>query len=198
MVSVGIMIQLLLSPISTLAIKPPGQGLIERVRPLWGGRELLKHIHPIRSRSRKEARSPFIRSDLVAASRRVEEAGLPESYRLFETAREYVVSQDCEEVIVRLASRIGDPRIAPVPPLWPLLALVLFEWRHDISAYAVLEHARAMGFEEEVERGLAVVTYLFPELQDWMTGVPVGIPLWESALAVPLSARKLVLLEKSV
>ena len=54
-----------------------------------------------------------------------------------------------------------------------------------------------MGFEEEVERGLAVVTYLFPELQDWMTGVPLGIPLWESALAVPLSARKLVLLEKT-
>ena len=192
------MIQLLLSPISTRAIKQPGPGLIQRVRPLWGGGELLKHIHPIRSRSRKEARSPFIRSDLVAASRRVEEAGLPESYRLYKTAREYVVSQDCEEVIVRLASRIGDPRIAPVPPLWPLLALVLFEWRHDISACAVLEHARTMGFEEEVERGLAVVTYLFPELQDWMTGVPVGIPLWESALAVPLSARKLVLLEKTV
>ena len=192
------MIQLLFSPLSTLAIKPPGQGLIERVRPLWGGRELLKHIHPIQSRSSKAARSPFIRSDLVAASRRIEEAGLSESYRLFETAREYVVSQDCEEVIVRLASRIGDPRIAPVPPLWPLLAMVLFEWRHDISASGVLALAKMMGFQEEVERGLAVVTYLFPELQDWMTGVPVGIPLWESALAVPLSARKLVLLEKSV
>ena len=196
MVSVGIMIQLLLSPISTLAIKPPGQGLIERVRPLWGGRELLKHIHPIRSRSRKVARLPFSGSDLVAASRRIEEAGLSEGYRLAKTAREYVVSQDCEEVIVRLASRIGDPRIAPVPPLWPLLAMVLFEWRHDISASGVLALANMMGFQEEVERGLAVVTYLFPELQRWMTRTP-GIPFWERALAVPLSARKLVLLEKT-
>ena len=189
------MIQIL-SLTSTQAIKHPGHGPVERVRPLWGGRELLKHIHPIRSRSRKVARLPFSGSDLVAASRRIEEAGLSEGYRLAKTAREYVVSQDCEEVIVRLASRIGDPRIAPVPPLWPLLAMVLFEWRHDISASGVLALANMMGFQEEVERGLAVVTYLFPELQRWMTRTP-GIPFWETALAVPLSARKLVLLEKT-
>jgi len=186
-----------LRSLGTPLIKPPNPGLIERVRLFWGSGDLIKHIDPIRIRSRKFARSPFIGSDLVAATRRIEAAGLPEGYRLFDTARQYALSQESEQLIITLASRVGDPRIAPAPPLWPLLALLLFEWRADIRARGVLGRARTIGLQEEVERGLSVVTYLFPELQDWMTGVPQGLPFWESALAVPLSARKLVLLEKT-
>ena len=183
--------------LSTPTIKNADQAFVDPVRPLWGSSNLIKHIHPIRSRSRKAARWPFLGSDLVAASRRVEAAGLPEGYHLFDTARQYALSKECEELIITLASRIGDPRIAPTPPLWPLLALLLFEWRHDIRARGVLALAKTMGLHEEVERGLAVVMYLFPALHEWMSDVPKGLPFWESALAVPLSARKLVLLEKT-
>ena len=186
-----------LGSLGTPLIKQPNPGLIERVRLFWGSGDLIKHVHPIRSRSRKFARSPFIGSDLVAATRRIEAGGLPEGYHLLDTARQYAPSQESERLIITLASRVGDPRIAPKPPLWPLLAVLLFEWRNDIRARRVLGLARTMGLQEEVERGLSVVTYLFPELQDWMTGVPQGLPFWESALAVPLSARKLVLLEKT-
>src|SRR5437762_6148288 len=48
--------------------------------------------------------------------------------------------------------------------------------------------------ETEVERGLAIVAYLFPELQEWTADIPFRMPLWERTLAVPLAARKLAAL----
>ena len=95
-----------------------------------------------------------------------------------------------------LASRMRN-QIAPVPPLWPLLALLLFGWRDTISAQAVMARAADIGLTEETQRGLVIVTYLFPELQSWLAGVPLRIPLWERSLAVPFAARKLVLVEKA-
>ena len=173
------------------------RGFLGRMAPVWRGNEILRHVHPIRDRARKVARMPFIGSAVVAASVRIEKAGMPQGYRLSETARQYALFQDCEQTVVTLASRVGDPKIAPVPPLWPLLAMILFEWQNDVSANDVLARAASMGLRHEVRRGLLSVTYLFPELQDWLAGVPMGIPFWERALAVPLSVRKLVLLEKT-
>jgi hypothetical protein len=161
------------------------------------GNEILKHVHPIRNRARKVARAPFTGSLIVAASTRIERGGLPEGYRLSAAAREYAMFEDSEQLAAILASRVGDPKIAPKPPLWPLLGMLLLEWRGEIFASDVLARAAAMGMHEEAQRGLVIVTYLFPELQDWMAGVPLGIPFWERALAVPLTARKLVLLEKT-
>src|ERR1051326_7008913 len=48
--------------------------------------------------------------------------------------------------------------------------------------------------DTEVERGLAIVAYLFPELQEWTADIPFGMPLWERTLAVPIAARKLAML----
>src|SRR5262249_47537350 len=157
------------------------RGLLWRVQPLWAGGDILRHVYPIRSRARKIARAPFMGSSLVAASTRIEQAGLPEGYHLTATARDYPMFQDCEQRVVILASRVGDPRIAPKPPLWPLLAMLLFEWRREISASDVFARAAALGLTEEVQRGLAIVTHLFPELEGWLDDVELEIPLWERA-----------------
>ena len=93
-----------------------------------------------------------------------------------------------------LAGRVGNPRISPAPPLWPLLALLLLGWRDSLSAERVMERAAWLGMETEVERGLAIVAYLFPELHEWTADVPFRMPLWERTLAVPLAARKLAAL----
>jgi len=186
-----------ISPLSQHPIRRPARGFLERVYPLWSDHDIVKHLHPIRNQARKVARSSFNGAGIVAASIRIEQAGLPESYRLPDTAREFAVFQDCEQLIAILAGRIGDPKIAPMPPLWPLLALVLLEWRSSISATGVVTQAARMGLSEETERGLVIIAHLFPELQDWLAEVPLAIPLWERVLAVPLAARKLVLLEKA-
>src|SRR5262249_43169103 len=146
---------------------------------------------------RKAGFVPFSGQNLAEAAARLEKAGMPASYRLSAVGQEYARYENPEELAMQLASRIGDPQVAPVPPLWPLLALVLLEWGESISAKRVLAQAREMGVSEQAQRGLVIVTYLFPELNQWLAGVPLEIPFWERVLAVPLAARKLVLLEKS-
>ena len=185
------------TPLLQHPIRRPARGFLDRVYPLWTEDEVLKHLHPIRNYARKAARSSFDGSGIVAASIRIERAGLPESYRLPDTARQYAIFQNCEQLIAILASRMGAPKIAPVPPLWPLLALILFEWRGSTPASRVLTYAARMGLSEEVQRGLVIVAYLFPELESWLGEVHLRIPLWERVLAIPLAARKLVLLQKT-
>src|SRR5206468_9019924 len=102
--------------------------------------------------------------------------------------------QNSEQLAVTLAGRVGNPRVSPAPPLWPLLALLLLAWRDRLSADRVMERAAWLGMENEVERGLAIVAYLFPELQEWTADIPSRMPLWERTLAVPLAARQLAAL----
>ena len=85
---------------------------------------------------------------------------------------------------------------AAASSLWPLLALLLLGWRDRLSAERVMERAAWLGTENEVERGLAIVAYLFPELQEWTADIPFRMPLWERTLAVPIAARKLAVLTK--
>ena len=94
-----------------------------------------------------------------------------------------------------LARRVGDPRVSPVPPLWPVLALLLLAWRQVFSAERIMRQATELGAENEVLRGLAIIAYLFPELEYWLGTIRSRIPPWERTLAVPLAARKLVVLE---
>jgi hypothetical protein len=175
----------------------PTRGFLERVHPLWESNDLHRHTAPIRKWTRKAARSPFAGGGIVAASVRIDRAGMPAGYGISATAAEYASFGDCEEMAVVLAGRVGNPQIAPVPPVWPLLVLVLLEWRSTISAPGLVQRAAAMGIRREVQRGLVIVTYLFPELRSWLGEVQFDVPLWERVLAVPLAARKLVLLEKT-
>src|SRR5881397_2183628 len=158
------------------------------------GTEIVKYLSLIRGSARAAARSPFDGNAIVEACGLVERTGVPSSYRLLATAREYAVFQNGEQLAVTLAGRVGNPRVSPAPPLWPLLALLLLGWRDRLSAERVMERAARLGMENEVERGLAIVAYLFPELQEWTADIPFRMPLWERTLAVPLAARKLAVL----
>src|SRR5213594_2747989 len=158
------------------------------------GSEITNYLSLIRIGARAVTRLPAGSAALVEACAFVERAGMPSSYRLLATAREYAVFQNSEQLAVTLAGRVGNPRVSPAPPLWPLLALLLLGWRDRLSAERMMEQAAWLGMETEVERGLAIVAYLFPELQEWIAEVPFRMPLWERTLAVPLAARKLVAL----
>ncbi len=159
------------------------------------GRSFAQHIDLIRQGAGLVAHRPFAQHSMVEACLWAERAGMPAGYRLPDTAREYAVISDRERLTTRLASRLGDPSIPPMPPLWPLLSLVLLGWRETISQERVFREASRLGAKEEVGRGLAIVAYLFPELEGWRAGVPLRVPRWERTFAVPFAARKLVLPE---
>src|SRR5205809_5350581 len=158
------------------------------------GTETTNYVSLIRIGARAVAGLPLGGGVLVEACGLVERAGMPSRCRLLATAREYTFFQNSEQLAVTLAGRVGNPRISPTPPLWPLLALLLLGWRDSLSAERVMERAAWLGMETEVERGLAIVAYLFPELQEWTADIPFRMPLWERTLAVPLAARKLAAL----
>jgi hypothetical protein len=158
--------------------------------------ELSQYLDPIRRGAWALRRSPFAPQSLLEACSFVDCAGLPSAYRLLATARNYERFHNGEQLAVTLAGRVGNPRVSPVPPLWPLLALLLLRWRDTLSAEQLLQRAAKLEAEDQVHRGLSIVAYLFPELQGWLATVPVRMPLWEKTFAVPLAARKLVLLEK--
>jgi len=172
-------------------------GFLER-HPFRTGTEILKYVDPIRKHARKTARKSFVGGEIVAAATRVENTGKLGKYRPSRTAREFARIDDCEELVAVLASRVGNPHIAPNPPLWPLLALVLLEWQSTLSPAGVLARAASMEQGEQAVRGLVITAYLFPELESWLAEVQFGIPFWERIVAVPLAARKLVLLDKTV
>ena len=155
------------------------------------GTELTNYVGLIRIGARAVAGLPLGGGALVEACGLVERAGMPSRCRLLATAREYTFFQNSEQLAVTLAGRVGNPRVSPAPPLWPLLALLLLGWRDRLSTERVMERAAWLGMETEVERGLAIVAYLFPELQEWTADIPFRMPLWERTLAVPLAARKL-------
>jgi hypothetical protein len=192
----AILIQLVGSSSDSL-ITIPNRGILSRTAPLWKDKETLTHVQPIRYRARKFARAPYTGSLIIAASNRVERGGLPQGYRLTDTAREFAVIEDAAQLVTILAGRLGNPGIAPNPPVWPLLAMLLMEWGDVISAQDVLDRATRIGATEEVNRGLIIMSYLFPELHDWLSGVRLHVPFWERTLAIPFAARKLVLLEKT-
>src|SRR5881397_846411 len=158
------------------------------------GTELTNYVSLIRTGARAVGGLPLGGGALVEACAFVERAGMSSRYRLLATAREYTVFQDSEQLAVTLAGRVGNPRVSPLPPLWPLLALLLLVWPDRLSAERLMERAASLRMENEVERGLAVVGYLFPELQQWTADIPFRMPLWERTLAVPLAARKLAAL----
>src|SRR2546426_4131010 len=150
------------------------------------GSEILKYVDLIRAGARAIARSPFAGGAMVEGCSWIERAGMPSMYRLHATARKYAVFQNGQQLAVTLAGRVGNPRVSPMPPLWPLLALLLLTWRETLSAEQVMLRAAELGAEDEVHRGLALIAYLFPELEAWLDAVPLRTPLWERTLAVPL------------
>jgi hypothetical protein len=99
-------------------------------------------------------------------------------------------------LITLFAGQVGDATTSPTPPKWPHLGLALLIWKDRIGVDEVLEIGRTLGQRDEVERGLAVASHIFPELKRWTHVEKMSIPKWESRLAVPIAARRLVLGER--
>ena len=96
-------------------------------------------------------------------------------------------------MIAFFARDVGDPATPPNPPMWPHLGLALLVWKDRIAVTEILELAARLGRRDEVEHGLAIATHIFPELKSWAHPEKWAIPQWERKWAVPLAARRVVL-----
>lgn len=97
-----------------------------------------------------------------------------------------------ELLIALLAHHIGDPGTNPAMPMWPHLGTALLLWRDKTSLETVLELGDRLAIGAEVERGLAIGAYIFPELTRWIETVKLKIPRWERKYAIPLAAKRIV------
>lgn len=97
-----------------------------------------------------------------------------------------------ELLITFLAHHIGDPATNPALPMWPHLGTALLLWRDKTNLETVIDLGEQLAIREEVERGLAIGAYIFPELTRWIETVKFKIPRWERKYAIPLAAKRIV------
>src|SRR5262245_58438521 len=100
--------------------------------------QIPKYLNVIRTQAAPPGTVAFDGNALVEVCINAEKAGLPMTYYLPATAQEYALSRNGEQLVVTLAARVGNPRVSPVPPLWPLLALLLLRWRHTMPVRLVI------------------------------------------------------------
>jgi hypothetical protein len=96
-----------------------------------------------------------------------------------------------ELLIVQLAARVGEPEASPESPWWAHLAAVLKGNRHDVSIRSVLRLADDIGVRSRVDRGLAIVSIVFPEIARLVPPESLEIPAWEK-VALRVAANRLV------
>ena len=96
-------------------------------------------------------------------------------------------------LIALLARHIGDPGMSPMPPVWPHLGTALLLWREKIGMDEVLRIGAKLRQRGHVERALAIIAHIFPELQGWVDTHKLSIPRWERKYAVPIAARRIVI-----
>ncbi|MGA2262338.1 MAG: hypothetical protein ABSH28_12990 [Acidobacteriota bacterium] len=99
-------------------------------------------------------------------------------------------------LVTLLAGHVGDSTTSPTPPMWPHLGLALLAWRDQFGVNEVLQMGAELAQQEEVKRGIAIVTHIFPELEKWANPEKLGIPVWERKFAIPIATRRLVLGER--
>jgi hypothetical protein len=95
-------------------------------------------------------------------------------------------------LIALLAGHVGDPTISPDRPMWPHLGLAALVYKDRVTANQVLELAGELANRKEAERGLAIVSHIFPELCQWLYSANLVIPNWERKFALSFAAHKLV------
>jgi len=77
---------------------------------------------------------------------------------------------------------------------WRRPGPALLLWKDSTPVAGVLKLAYGLGCRDEVEHGLAIASHIFPELKEWAH--PEwwwSMPQWERKWAVPLAARRVVL-----
>jgi hypothetical protein len=96
-----------------------------------------------------------------------------------------------ELLIVQLAARVGEPETSPESPSWAQLAAALKGNKDWVSSNDVLRLADEIGLRSRVDRGLAIVRIVFPELDRLIPPERLEIPGWEKA-ALRVAANRLV------
>jgi hypothetical protein len=99
-------------------------------------------------------------------------------------------------LIALFAGYVGDPTRSPSPPMWPHLGLAMLLWRDRVSVDQVLDVGSRLGQRDEIERGLAILAHIFPELSNWSALGTLNIPKWERKFAIPIAARRLMIGER--
>jgi hypothetical protein len=96
-----------------------------------------------------------------------------------------------ELLTVQLAGRVGEPEANPESPSWAQLAAVLKGNKDDVAIDGVLQLAHEVGLRSRVDRGLAIVSIVFPELVRLIPPQNLEIPAWEK-IALRVAANRLV------
>jgi hypothetical protein len=97
-----------------------------------------------------------------------------------------------ELLITLMARHVGDAGASPMPPVWPHLGTALLLWQDSIGADQILRLGAQLDQLDEVERGLAIIAHIFPELNQWVKAQKLSIPGWERKYAVPIAARRIM------
>jgi hypothetical protein len=96
-------------------------------------------------------------------------------------------------MIALFARHIGDASASPTLPVWPHLGAALLLWKDRIGVEEILHLGVKLGQNDEVERGLAIIARIFPELKAWVKPEKLSIPKWERKYAVPIAARRIMI-----
>jgi hypothetical protein len=97
-----------------------------------------------------------------------------------------------ELLIALLARHIGDPSSLPSPPVWPHLGTALLLWKDQIGVNQIIKVGALLDQLNEVERGLAIIAHIFPELASFVDSANFSIPVWERKYAIPIAARRIM------
>jgi hypothetical protein len=96
-------------------------------------------------------------------------------------------------MITLFARHIGDASASPAMPVWPHLGAALLIWKDRIGVEEILSLGKRLGQSDEVERGIAIIARIFPELEGWARPEKLSIPKWERKYAVPIAARRIMI-----
>ena len=97
-----------------------------------------------------------------------------------------------ELALTLLAARLGDPLADPDPSLWHHLAIAFGAWRGRVDVRRMSALAEQVGVIAALNRGLALLGHLLPELAGDFADARRRLSFAERTLAVPIAARKVV------
>ncbi len=96
-------------------------------------------------------------------------------------------------LVAMLAMHVGDPSMNPAPPMWHHLGLAVLLWKDKVKAGKIVEVGDKLAQREDVERGLAIIAHILPEIGSWLNSSKLEMPKWEHKFAIPIASRRIVL-----
>ena len=99
-----------------------------------------------------------------------------------------------ELLLALLVARLGDPAAPAGPTLWHHLSLAAGAWRDTLDHQRLVDFGNRLGIRAPLDRGLAILGELFPELGAPFEAARRALSIVERSIGVPLAARRLVAL----